>query len=44
VLGTSESGALRMSIGAGVAESDIDTVLEALAELASESTGSEQAR
>jgi selenocysteine lyase/cysteine desulfurase len=43
VLGTTELGALRMSIGAGIAEHDIDLVLGALAELDSEFGSSEQA-
>lgn len=38
MLGTTELGALRMSIGVGIAEADIDLTLSALAELTSEST------
>jgi cysteine desulfurase family protein len=43
MLGTTEHGALRMSLGAGIAEADIDLTVSALAELASESTASKQA-
>jgi cysteine desulfurase family protein len=43
MLGTTELGALRMSLGVGIAETDIDLTVSALAELASESTASKQA-
>jgi cysteine desulfurase family protein len=38
MLGTTELGALRMSIGVGIAEADIDLTVRALAELSSEAT------
>ncbi len=44
VLGTIECGALRLSVGFGVTESDVDMALEALAVLGEELTRSEHGR
>ena len=43
-LGTLESGALRMSVGYGLTESDVDLAVEALGVLSREFTRSEQGR
>ena len=43
-LGTLETGALRLSVGFGLTEADVDLVIEALDVLGKEFTRSEQAR